>query len=310
MQKNSPGSTKGSPHPVTLNPLSGLTRRLAALWPKRATRVVLAVVVAGLFAVSAAHAAPTSTLYMVDNTSGPPSQLWTVQGGTGVITSTPIGAWDEAIAVTNTIKTLGWDWGDTGLGVSGSQYTLSGVPTGTTYSNPLPGSIFFDGASDGTNNYSVDWNTGTVYKFNGSWANPTVLFTDNLGGAGDKGITYDTTNNTLWLDNTWNNELYHYTLNGTLISSFLLNPDVSGDYAYSGLALDPADHTLWVWDGINSLEQFSQNGVLLSSLFVSNTEQFQGMEFAEATPTPIPGALLLFGPGLAGLAFVRRRFGK
>jgi len=29
-----------------------------------------------------------------------------------------------------------------------------------------------------------------------------------------------------------------------------------------------------------------------------------------AAPTPIPSALLLFGPGLAGLAFVRRRFGK
>ncbi len=30
----------------------------------------------------------------------------------------------------------------------------------------------------------------------------------------------------------------------------------------------------------------------------------------DATPTPIPGAALLFGPGLAGLAVIRRRFKK
>ena len=35
----------------------------------------------------------------------------------------------------------------------------------------------------------------------------------------------------------------------------------------------------------------------------------QGFE-AIPVPTPIPGAILLFAPGLAGLAAVRRRFGK
>lgn len=87
----------------------GMIRRLAAMWAKHATGTALAVVAAGLFAVSTAHAAPASTLYLTDSTNAT-SILWTVQGGTGVITSTPMtpNASDSPIAVTNTINTLGF----------------------------------------------------------------------------------------------------------------------------------------------------------------------------------------------------------
>jgi hypothetical protein len=282
------------------------------LWPKHVLPIVLAVVAAGLFAGSAAHATsgvPTSTLYITDfwNT---PSELWTIQGGTGAITGTTMQGGsvtnDTALAVTSTIKTLGInEWA--GVGASGYQYTLSGVFTGTTYANPVPSASFYDGASDGTNNYSVDYNTGKVYEFNGNWGNPTVLFTDPTYGAfGDNGITYETTNNTIWLTNVYTSTLLHYTLNGTLLADYQLNSNNN----YQGLALDPADGTLWTWNGNGALEQYSQAGVLLSTLAEPDILDPAGMEFAEATPTPIPGALLLFAPGLAGLALVRRRFGK
>ncbi len=310
MQKN---SLKDSP-PLTPKPFSGMIRRVAASLPKRVTRVALAVVVSGLFAASAAHAAPTSTLYLMDEQSQT-TNLITIQGGTGITTITPLttNASDGAIAVTSTINTLGENW-NTGYPQTGYQYTLSGVPTGVTFSGPWSGpaatAYFEDGASDGTNNYSVDLYTNNVYKFNGNWGNPALLFNDTTGNyagyGGDMGITYDTKNNTLWISNYYSDTMYHYTLNGTLLGSF-----VTGGFA-EGLALDPADGTLWLFNG-TELAQYSQTGVLLSTFATPASVELDlitGAEFAEATPTPIPGALLLFAPGLAGLAFVRRRFGK
>ena len=281
--------------------------------------MILAVVVVGLFAASAANAdvlttGPTSTLYITDYENGP-SVLWTVQGGTGVITGTQMaGASDTAIAVTSTIKTLALNL-NTGLTTTGYQYTLNGAFTGTTYPAPaaVQNAAFFDGASDGTNNYAVDAIAGTVYKFNGNWGNPQVLFTSSIA-AQDYflGIAYNTADNTLWFTDDDNSTVYHYSLSGALLGSFALAGTNPGE-DYTGLALDPADGTLWTYLSANGhdfsgLQQYSQTGVLLSDFAFPH--YVNGMEFAEATPTPIPSALLLFAPGLAGLAFVRRRFGK
>jgi hypothetical protein len=67
---------------------------------------------------------------------------------------------------------------------TGYQYTLNGTFTGTTYpvtNAAVQNAVFYDGASDGANNYAVDALTGTVYKFNGNWGNPQVLFTSSIG---------------------------------------------------------------------------------------------------------------------------------
>jgi len=176
-----------------------MIRRLGALWPKHATRVVLAVAVAGLFAVSAAHAAPTSTLYMIDYYDTNPSTLVTVQGGTGAITTTSMQSSDTTLAVTSTVKTLSQSGADQSP-VTGYQYTLNGTFTGTTYPAPagVQGTFLTDGASDGTNNYSVDSSSTTVFKFNGNWGNPQVLFTTPIGAYDDfRGIAYNNKDNTL-----------------------------------------------------------------------------------------------------------------
>ena len=71
----------------------------------------------------------------------------------------------------------------------------------------------------------------------------------------------------------------------------------------------PKDGTLWVFNGIDSLEQYSQTGVLLSTFALPGSVTYDGIvggEFA-VNPVPIPGALLLFAPGLAGLGIMRRR---
>jgi sugar lactone lactonase YvrE len=126
------------------------------------------------------------------------------------------------------------------------------------------------------------------------------------------GIAYDTTNKTLWIDNYSTSQLYDYALNGTLLTTYQLNPN----NAYEGLAFDPADNTLWLYNssGVPALEQYSRTGTLLSTFALPDEFDYNivsaGFAVPAAAPVPIPGALLLFAPGLAGLAFVRRRFGK
>jgi hypothetical protein len=316
MQKNGLNSTKDSP-PLTLDLFSGITRRLAALWPKHATRVVLAVVAAGLFAASAAHAAPTSTLYITDESLTPVSYnefsntLITIQGGTGAMSLTPMQGRDAAIAVTTTIKTLVINTFVTPAVVGpGYQYTLNGTFTGTTY--PVPSAVanaaFWDGTSDGTNNYAVDDSqTGNVWKFDGNWANPTLLF-NSFGSA--TGIAYDAVNNSLWISTWQTGVMYDYSMTGTLLSQFapIHANDTNDGWYYTPIAFDPADGTLWAFNG-NNLEQYSTTGNLLSTfdLGACDGDNIYGMDFAQTAPVPIPSALLLLGPGLAGLAFLKRR---
>src|SRR5208283_3606960 len=93
----------------------------------------------GLFAVSSAQAAPTSTLYITGGDSLPNALLITVQGGRGTITTTPMQAYiEQAIAITGTIKTLSIN-PDTVTTDTGYQYTLNGTFTGTTY--PAPAAV-------------------------------------------------------------------------------------------------------------------------------------------------------------------------
>ena len=75
----------------------------------------------------------------------------------------------------------------------------------------------------------------------------------------------------------------------------------------SGLALDPADETLWSVDYTTGrLAQYDQNYNWLG--FGPYVGYAQGLEFnLGPTPTPEPGTLVLFGSGILGLAGLARR---
>jgi hypothetical protein len=167
----------------------------------------------------------------------------------------------------------------------------------------ISGGGAYDSTSDGSHNYLMDYGTGTVYLTARDFANPVALFNT---GAYDMGITYDRANNSLWMSGWGNNAVTDYSLSGTVLSSF------STGQIYNGaLALDPADHTLWLVDdesntaNVGLLEQYSTAGALLSTgPYVAGA---QGGEFDLAPTTPEPGTLIMFGSGILGLAGVLRR---
>jgi len=249
---------------------------------------IITVLSALFFAGTANATGPVSKLYL---TAGDQQMIWVVQGTSVVNSWTAQHQFEYPLEVSNTIRTLGRFAGE-----FGSEYTLAGAFTGTTYSFPFGlGPELLDGTTDTQTNYSVDFNTGDVYSFNSTWGNPTFLFTTSPDFLG---ITYDATDNTLWLANFGGNTVEHRSLFGTLISSFTV-PFTS----ISCLALDPADNSLWM--GSQNTEgtfyQFSKSGTALGSVFYpalagQNTLGGEFQQFATGKFLEVNGQGAFAGP--------------
>src|SRR3954468_4371928 len=102
---------------------------------------VLAPTVLALSVASLATAGPLSTLYGTDGDRG----TGFIMSGNSFTTFGLVG--DEyALGVGSTVRTLGnGNQGDGGGSIPGSEYSLAGVPTGTSYSYPVPSAFFYDG---------------------------------------------------------------------------------------------------------------------------------------------------------------------
>jgi hypothetical protein len=226
-------------------------------------------------------AGPLSAYFL---TAGPTGTNWVLQGA--LVTNswsqhhTALGG-EYPIAVAKTVRTLGNGDRDPIKRGPGSEYTLAGAYTGTDYPYPGADESFYDGASDGTFNYSLGYYTGKVYKFNSDWTNPVVLFTT---APGYLGITFDRSTDTLWVSDFDGNmdgtaKVENRTLSGTLISSFTV-PFTS----ITCLALDPADGTLWMGsqNTKGTFYQYSRAGELLNTVSYSDltTQNTLGGEFA------------------------------
>ena len=160
------------------------------------------------------------------------------------------------IVVLDSVRTMGATSGDIG-----AEYDLNGNDLGTRYTHPAsaPGRGW-DGATDGQNNYSIDTG-GVVTRFDLDWQNPVVLF--DAGGLG--GITFDPSNNSLWISQFSGSDIVEYSMSGTVLSSFNV-----GHTRNMALAMDYADGTLWLHDRNvqGTFEQWTTSGTLLTRVAV------------------------------------------
>ncbi len=255
-------------------------------------RKVVCVFLAAIFAVGAYGAGPLSPYYLTFDIR---ERIDVVQG-LNIINSWPMWNYHNnnyhnvefAIAVDTTVRTLG----EHGAGTWGAEYTLGGIFTGNLYLNNY--GHFLDSTTDGQHNYLIDKNSGNVLQTDSSYQNPQVLF----NASGFAFITWDPTNNSLWIAN-WGGQVENRTLSGTLLSSF--NTGIST--GQTALALDHADGTLWLseWGNQGWFRQYDKSGNLLQQVYIAGAEFPLGGEFQ----LPEPGTLGLLG--LAGLLLLRRR---
>lgn len=243
---------------------------------------------------------PISTYYLTDGDS---RTNWIILGNTAQSYSQHNPAGEYPLAVSGLqVRTLSMP------GSGGSLYDLGFTYLGTDYSSP-GGYAFYDGTSDGTYNYSVDFSTGAVYRMNLDWSDPVSLFNTGFGPSNSLGITYDPVNDSLWVSQWTGTNVYDFTLAGGLLSSF-----DAGHRSITSLAMDRADHTLWLGDQDQegTFQQFSVSGSLLQAQPYSNMADVGantlGGEFSnQVSSVPEPASGLLLGCALAGLLALRRR---
>lgn len=218
----------------------------------RSTAAVAALVFSCVATIAEAQ---VSEYYLV---AGDQRMFHILQGGVVTLswhTAVGTGTHQYPLAVTTTVRTMGAD-----VGWAGAEYDLIGNDLTTRYAHP-PGPIYaWDGTTDGLSHYTIDSN-GHVYRLDQTWANPVQLF--DAGSIGS--LTYDPTNDSLWVSQFGTTNITEYSLTGTVLRSFS-----TGHLQNMALALDHADGTLWLHDRrtMGTFEQWSKTGQLLARFAV------------------------------------------
>ncbi|MEP6603200.1 MAG: PQQ-binding-like beta-propeller repeat protein [Spartobacteria bacterium] len=231
---------------------------------------------------------PASRYYI---TAGQQGKAWVTQLDSVInswVLHFPINPGQYAISVLDKVRISGSFL--EGVTRIGSEYSTDGVYTGKDFPYAIPGAGFWDGATDGLSNYSVDYEYGGVYKFDLDWSNPALVFDTPVHYLG---ITFDPQTQTLWLAQWENGVVEHRSLDGTVLSSFEVPFN-----RISCLALDPADGSLWMGSQgeLGKFYQYSPCGRQVSTrTYASLADQNTlGGEFpmpsASATPPPAPTA--------------------
>lgn len=241
---------------------------------------------------------PVSTYFV---TAGDQRNVHAVQGSTVVSTfTTASGGREYPVFVLNSsIVTSGSSGSE-----SGRVYTLAGVAGSTVLPFSLSGGASaWDAATDGVSAYLMDYSFGVVYRTALDYSAPVALF-GGLGNSAFLGITFDPSNNSLWISGWNSSEVRNYSLTGTLLSSFT-GPTSS----LTCLALDPATGTLWMGsqNQQGKFWEYSRTGAQLQSVTFASlaSQNTLGGEFA-FTAVPEPATWLQLLGGLVLVAAVAR----
>lgn len=186
------------------------------------------------------------------------------------------------ISVIDTVRTAS--------GGGGVEYTQEGTPTGVVFDGWASEPYIYDGTTDGNYIYSVDFVFGGVYRHDLDWNNPELLF---ITEEYRLGITYDPSNNSLWLAE-WNesepsSNIENYAMDGTLLRSFEVQVA-----AVCALAMDFADNTLWfgtqadLHQPIRMFYQYSTDGNLLGTTGYESVSDLNYLGGEFALPKIIP----------------------
>lgn len=209
----------------------------------------------------------------------------------GVLTITPsITQAEGPIAVAGDVRTMGL-WPNT----AGARYDLNHAPLGPTYTHPAALDFTFDGTTDGTWNYTVEVNTGDVYRLDRDWQNPAFLF--NVGVTSQGGITYDCRTNSLWVANEGgcspsgqcgvSGSATNYSLNGSPIGSAVF---AAGSALLNDLAID-VDGTFWAHAGTD-LYHYDATGLPMGTYPIAlGADTIRGAEI-QCIPAPAGVAVL------------------
>lgn len=272
------------------------------------------VVLLVILAAQTATAGPISPMYTTTGIGGP---IYVVQGSAVVNSWAKHSRAETALAISGGfVRTAGS--GDSAGSYLGSQYTLGGTFTGIKLAH-CGGCV--DSTTDGAWNYAGSRSGyGEVLRANLDWSNVDTLFA--IGWENYvSGITYDPTNHSLWIIRGRGIELWleNRAMDGTLLSGFPLTAMYQGAYiAYGALAMDYADHTLWLASQIGysaylTLLQYSRSGQLLGLqsfpdvYFLAGGHMESPLPMGPGPVIPEPSTALLAAAGLAAVAFLRRR---
>ena len=274
---------------------------------KRSLGQLSGVLVAGTIAALAstpASAGPVTPYWL---TAGDQGRTYVVQGNSVIQTHTysPGAHHEYPIAIADTVRTFG--------GVNtrfGREYNLDGTLTGTTYTNTGPFNGVWDGTTNAsTANYSLTQGSHQVVRYDRDWTNPTVLFGTTGLSSQWGGITYDSSDDTIWLKARGSNAgLRQYALDGTLLGSFT----VAGTTNW-GLAYEEATDSFWSLgrqSGSWSIVNFDKTGAVLETTVIAGlTGNILGgeMQIGSQVEVHAPGAIFLFGAGVAFIGYRRRR---
>lgn len=190
----------------------------------------------------------------------------------------------------------------------GGQYDLNGNWLGVDYgdfaTSPNLDMLFYDGATDGSRNFVVNYgNFGGVWATNRDWSGATKLF--DLGGFANRlGITYDIQKQSLWVSGWDTGMVEEYDFNGVLLTKF----DSGLGGLITCLAMDYTDNTLWMGRQGNGgvFNQYDRSGNLIGR-FQDNTLANLNTLGGEFNVVPEPVSLVVLAGSLVAISRKRRK---